>query len=198
VAADVFVPQDRVFPMVAVLQGQSASKLNPQSPVYRIPIIVTGCTSFTGAAIGLVKAAWEAFMADLDHKVTYTDYVSRREAPVIHLLTGEAAMKIEEAQAHARRLAVLADGKGSAGEEWGLEERARSRAYLGRVFRLAKETAEMLNNESGGSSIYTSAPVQRMARDLHALSQHALMHASTNTELYGRILCGQSPNTTYL
>ncbi len=198
VAADVFIPGERVVPLVAVLQGQSASELNPQSPVYRSPMMVTGCTSFTGTAIGLVKAAWDAFTADLDHKVTYTDYGSRREAPVIHLLMGEAAMRIEEAESHARRLAVLADSKCAAGESWSPEERARSRAYLGRVFQLAKETAEMLNNESGGSSIYTSAPVQRMARDLHALSQHAMMHASTNTELYGRILCGQPPNTMYL
>jgi alkylation response protein AidB-like acyl-CoA dehydrogenase len=198
VATDLFVPQDRVLPMAAVLQGQSASELNPRSPVYRVPMIVTGCTSFTGTAIGLVKAAREAFLADLDRKVAYTDYGSRRESPVVHLVLGEAVMKIEEAESHAARLAALADAKGAAGQEWSVEERARSRAYLGRVFRLAKETAEMLNNESGGSSIYVSAPIQRIARDLHALSQHGLMHAATNTELYGRILCGQRPNTMFL
>jgi hypothetical protein len=27
---------------------------------------------------------------------------------------------------------------------------------------------------------------------------HALMHPATNTELYGRILCGLEPNTLYI
>jgi alkylation response protein AidB-like acyl-CoA dehydrogenase len=198
IADNVFVPQDRVIPLVMVLQDQSASQLNPLSAVYRSPMIATGCTSFTGTAIGLAKSAREAFLERLDRKITYTDYGSQREASITHLQLAEATLLIEEAESHALKLAALVDSKGINSEIWSLEERVRSRAYLGRVFKLAKSAAELLIDESGGSSIYTDSPIQRQVRDLHALSMHALMHSSTNAELYGRVLCGLTPNTMYL
>ncbi|MYW09969.1 hypothetical protein GT034_16645 [Streptomyces sp. SID2563] len=39
---------------------------------------------------------------------------------------------------------------------------------------------------------------QRAAWDIRALSTHALMHSTTNAELYGRVLCGLEPNTMYI
>lgn len=198
VARDVFVPGDRVLPMVAILQEQYASKQNAESPVYRAPMMATGCASFTGTAVGLAQAALDAFLARLDRKMTYTNYPTQREAPVTHLQVAEAALKIEEAESHAVRLATLVDTKGAQGAAWTAQERAHARAYLGRVFYLAKGAADILNDASGGSSIYTTVPIQRIARDIHALSMHALMHPTTNFELYGRVLSGLEPNTMYL
>jgi alkylation response protein AidB-like acyl-CoA dehydrogenase len=198
IAKDVFVPADRVLPLVAVLQGNSASEQNVTSPMYRAPMIATGCATFTGTAIGLAKATQDAFMARLDRKITYTDYSSQRDAAITHLQLAEAAMKIEEAESHAARLAALVDTKGASGEEWSLLERTRARAYLGRVFGLAKDAAQIFSDASGGSSIYTTEPIQRSVRDLHALSMHALMHPATNAELYGRVLCGLAPDTVYV
>ncbi|MFE2408618.1 MULTISPECIES: acyl-CoA dehydrogenase family protein [unclassified Kitasatospora] len=198
VAEDVFVPQDRLLPLALVLQEQSASKLNPESALYRAPLIATGCTTFTGTAIGLAKSALATYLEQLDKKITYTEYGSRREAAVTHLQVAEAALQIEEAEGHAARLAALVDAKGAAGEPWTVEERVHARAYLGRVFDRATRTARTLGDASGGGSLYLTGALQRTVRDLHALSLHALMHSSTNTELYGRVLCGLAPNTMYL
>jgi alkylation response protein AidB-like acyl-CoA dehydrogenase len=200
VAENVFVPADHVLPLPVVLQGGSASATNPhsESGVYRTPLLVSGCNVFVGTAIGLVKECKEAFLARLDHKVTYTDYASRREASAVHLVVAEAAMKIEEAEAHAERLTAAIDNQTEPEAEWTLEDRVTARARLGRAFRLANEAARLLGDESGGSSIYTGDGIQRAVRDLHALSTHALMHPMTNAELYGRILCGMPPNTMYL
>jgi alkylation response protein AidB-like acyl-CoA dehydrogenase len=198
VAQDVFVPADRVLPMVAVLQEQFASQLNANSAVYRSPMMATGCTTFTGTAIGMAKAARSAFMDRIDRKITYTDYASQREAPLTHLEVAEASFRIEESELRAAALAAQMDDKCLKGEPWTLEEKVHARAHLGRVFQLCKESAEILSSASGGSSIYTAEPLQRIVRDLHALSMHSLMHSSTNTELYGRILCGLPPNTMYL
>jgi alkylation response protein AidB-like acyl-CoA dehydrogenase len=198
VARDVFVPTDRVMPLVAILQQQSASAINPTSPVYRVPMMAAGCTAFTGTAVGMAKAAQATFMERLDRKITYTEYASQREAPVTHLQVAEALFKIEEAEGHAARLAATADAKGEAGEPWSIEDRVRARGQLGRTFRLAKEATELLNDASGGQSIYSAAPIQRIARDLHALSMHSIMHSTTTAELFGRVLCGLGPNTMYV
>jgi len=107
-------------------------------------------------------------------------------------------MKIDEAEFHAHRLADLVDSKGREGTEWKLEERARTRADVGSVVRLAKEAVGIFANASGGSSIYSGIPIQRINRDVQAVNLHALMHPNTNTELYGRVLCGLEPNTLYI
>jgi alkylation response protein AidB-like acyl-CoA dehydrogenase len=198
VADGVFVPHDRVLPVPLILQGQYASELNADSAIFRAPLMASGCTCFTGVAVGLAKAAAGQFMSRLDRKITYTDYSAQREAPLTHLQVADATLKIEEAESHARRLAVLADSKKGPDDEWTPEERVRSRAYLGRVFHLAKGAADTLKQASGGSSIYTAEPIQRMAQDIDALSMHALMHPTTNFELFGRVLCGLPANTMYL
>ncbi|MFI0366579.1 acyl-CoA dehydrogenase family protein [Actinomadura sp. 1N219] len=199
VATDLFVPGHRVYPMPLVLQEQFASKANADAAVYRAPMMATGCGTFTGAAIGLAKAGLAGFLERLpERKITYTDYARQAEAPLTHLQVAEASLKIDEAGFHADRLAAKLDAKSAEGEPWSLEERVGARAALGRVFSLTKEAVDVLSTASGGSSIYNTEPVQRILRDLQALNQHALMHPDTNFELYGRILCGQPPNTMYL
>lgn len=199
VAKDVFIPHERVLPMVAVMQGQYASELNASSPVYRTPMIPTGASGFIGVAIGMAKAALAQFLERLPgRKITYTDYEVQSAAPLTHFQVAEATLKIDEAEYHAYRMVDLLDEKGASGEEWKLLERVANRGSLGRISQLVKESVDVLAIASGGSSLYRSVPIQRIQRDLHAFNMHALMHANTNFELYGRVLCGLEPNTMYI
>lgn len=199
VAEDVFVPSERTIPMPAVLQGQYLSELNAASPVFRAPMIPTGSVVVASVGIGLARAARTTFLADLpDRKLTYTDYQEKSHAPTTQLQVVEATFKLEEAEFHVRQIADLLDEKGDNGADWKLEERARSRGWLGRSIQLSKDSVDILSAASGGSSIYRSAPIQRIQRDTHACSMHALAQPSVNFELYGRVLCGLEPNSVYI
>ncbi|MFF5788524.1 acyl-CoA dehydrogenase family protein [Streptomyces sp. NPDC012693] len=199
VAQDVFVPQERVIPLPAILQGQYASELNAASPVYRVPLLPVAAASSVGTALGLARAARDVFFDRLPGRtLTYTAYETQAEAPITHHQVAEAVLKIDQAEFHAYRLADLVDSKGVANEEFTLEERARARADMGAVVRLAKEAVDILASASGGSSIYRDVPIQRISRDIQAISLHALMNPQTNNELYGRVLCGLEPNTLYI
>lgn len=199
VASDVFVPNERILPLPAVLRGQYASKKNADAPIYRTPLLPVAAASSVGTAVGLAKGARELFLKRLaDRKITYTSYESQREAPLTHLQIAEATLKIDQAEFHAHRLAALVDAKGVEGSEWKLDERAQARADMGAVCRLTKEAVGVLAEASGGSSIYMDVPIQRFSRDIQAINLHALMHPNTNIELYGRVLCGLEPNTVYI
>lgn len=199
VAKDLFIPQERVLPLPVVLQGQSASARNANSPIYRAPLLPVASASSLGTIVGLAKGAREAFLKRLPgRKITYTEYESQRDAPITHYQVAEGTIKIDQAEFHARRSAELVDTKCVEGTEWKLEERARTRADVGAVVRLAKEAVDIFATASGGSSIYSGIPIQRFNRDIQAVHQHALMHPNTNTELYGRVLCGLEPNTLYI
>ncbi|WP_405146095.1 acyl-CoA dehydrogenase family protein [Sphaerisporangium sp. NBC_01403] len=199
IAQDVFIPAERWLPLPAVLQGQSASPANAGRPIYRTPLLPVASASSVGTVVGMAKGAKEAFFERLpERKISYTAYASQSEAPLTHLQVAEASMKIDQAEFHAHRLASVVDTKGVEGASWTLEERARARADMGAVCRLAKEAVDIFNTASGGSSIYSHVPIQRIARDIQAVNLHALMHPDTNAELYGRILCGLEPNTLYI
>lgn len=199
VAKDVFVPKERVLPLPVVLQGQTTSEQNADIPAYRAPLLPVASASSVGTAVGLAKGARDIFQQRLaNRKITYTGYEKQSEAPVTHLEVAEATLKIDQADFHAHRLARLVDTKSIAGSEWKLDERAQARADMGAVCRLAKEAVDILAGASGGSSIYLDVPIQRHLRDIHAINLHALMHPSTNLELYGRVLCGLEPNTLYI
>ncbi len=200
IAQDVFVPADRVLHIGAVLQGQGgASRANAGRPIYNAPLLPVASASSVGTVLGLARGARDAFFERLpERKITYTGYTSQSEAPITHLQVADATMKIDEAEFHAHRLSGLVDTKGVEGAAWTLEERARARADMGAVCRLAKEAVDIFNTASGGSSIYSHMPIQRIARDIQAVNLHALMHPNTNAELYGRVLCGLEPNTLYI
>jgi alkylation response protein AidB-like acyl-CoA dehydrogenase len=199
VAKDLFIPQDRILPVAAVMQGRCATAINSTAPVYRVPLLPVASASIIGTVIGLARAARDTFFRRLpDRKITYTTYDTQREAPLTHLQVATAAMKMDEAEFHARRLAALVDIKGVEGSEWTIEERARARADMGAAIHLTKRAVNILADASGGTSIYSDQPIQRIAREVQAISLHALMHPETNAELYGRILCGLEPNTQYI
>ncbi|MEV0899189.1 acyl-CoA dehydrogenase family protein [Actinoplanes sp. NPDC049802] len=199
VAEDVFVPQERVLAMGPVLHERYSSVLNADTPIYRAPLLPTACSTVSATAQGLARAALEAFQERLPgRKISYTGYADQREAPLTHLQIAEATVKVDEAEFHAQRAATLVDTKSFGGENWTTEERARVRLDMGAACLRAKEAADVLNTASGGSSIYSHVPIQRIMRDVQALNLHGVMHPNTNLELYGRIVCGLEPDTHYL
>jgi alkylation response protein AidB-like acyl-CoA dehydrogenase len=197
VANNVFVPEERVLSMGPVLQGIHRSVRNAASPVFRAPFMPTACTTVASAALGLGKAAKDAFFERLPgRKITYTAYESQAEAPLTHLQVADAVTRLDEAEFHAYRVAKRIDDNSDT--PWTLEERARARLDMGAVAQRVKEAVDILNTASGGSSIYQDVPIQRIERDVQTLNLHGIMHPNTNLELYGRILCGLEPNTHYI
>jgi alkylation response protein AidB-like acyl-CoA dehydrogenase len=199
VAEDVFVPAQRALPLDVLLRQDTASKLNADTPLYRAPIIAVTAASVVGTAVGMAQAAREVFFTRLPgRKITYTDYSSAAEAPLTHLRAAQACLKIDQAQFHARRVAGDVDDKCASAEPWSVADRARARADQGEAARLAKAAVDIFAAVSGGSSIRTEIPLGRIVQDIRAYTTHALFNPDTNTELYGRVLCGLPPNTPYL
>ena len=198
-AQDVFVPQERILPLGAAMQGRTGGPAGAEGAIYRAPLLPVASASSAGTALGMAKAAAATFLERIEGRgITYTDYASQQAAPLTHLQVADAAMKIDEAEFHVHRLTSTVDLKAAGAHAWTLEERVRARADMGAAVRLARDAVDVLAEASGGSSIFADVPIQRIRRDIQALSLHALMHPDTNAELYGRILCGQQPNTQYV
>ena len=194
VAENVFVPGYRTHPLPEMLEGRYPARHNSDEQYFNLPLASVLIVNAGGTPIGAARGALEAFMERLPGRaITFTDYTNQAEAPVTHLAVGEAALKIESAEAHISRACAILDEH--PGGPVSLEGRIRARAHVSYATGLAREAVEQLFSASGAGAIQSHVPIQRFHRDIQALANHGLMSPSTTTELFGRHLCGLPPNT---
>ncbi|MFI2008690.1 acyl-CoA dehydrogenase family protein [Streptomyces jumonjinensis] len=199
VAQNVHVPARRVLPVGPLLEGAFPSQRNSADPFYRMPVLLLFCAWTAANALGLARAALTEFRERIHQRgITYTFYERQHEAPVTHLQFAEAAMKVSSAELLTADLVELIESKVAGGEPYTTEERARIRAQSGYLARLCKEAADLIGSASGASSLHREVPVQRIVRDLNALSLHSFVNPAANLELYGRVLSGLDAGTPFL
>jgi alkylation response protein AidB-like acyl-CoA dehydrogenase len=195
VAHDVFVPARRAQPLPAMIGGAYVpNRHNAREPYFNLPLAAVLTVNGGGTPVGIAKGALDAFFARLPGRpITYTTYTSQAEAAITHLQTGEAALLLDSADAHIRRAAALLDQPPE--QPLSTRTRVKARAHVAYATGLARQTVDLLFHSSGASAIQSHVPIQRFQRDMQALANHAVMHAPTGIELYGRVLCGLEPNT---
>ena len=199
VAQDVPVPAHRVLPVGPLLAGAVPSRRGSADPFYRMPVLLLFCAWTAANALGLARAALTEFGERIHRRgITYTLYERQHEAPVTHLQFAEAEMKVSSAELLTADFVELIESRAADGTPYTAQERARVRAQCGYLVRLCKEAADLIGSASGASSLHREVPVQRIVRDLNALSLHSFVNPAANLELYGRVLSGLEAGTPFL
>jgi alkylation response protein AidB-like acyl-CoA dehydrogenase len=197
IAEDVFVPAHRALPLPAMIEARYPPRANGANPYFNLPLAAVLTVNAGGMPLGTAQGALELFQERLPgRQITYTDYTNQAAAPVTHLQIGEAALTIESADAHVRRACAILDEPRDGA--FTTLERVRARAHIAYATGLARRAVDILFFASGASAIQSHVPIQRFQRDIQALANHAIMHAETGIELYGRVLCGLPPNTVLI
>src|SRR6185295_18500806 len=192
-AKDIFVPAHRAQPLPGMIGGDYCESRNAANPYYRYPLAAVLAVNAAGTPVGIARAAFELFMANIPGRpMTYTNYTDKAQAPVTHLQVGEAALTIDSADAHMRLACSPLD---EYRKPLSILDRVQMRAHVSAATGLARAATDLLFHASGAGAIQSNVPIQRYQRDMQALSNHAIMHPQTTTELYGRVLCGLEPNT---
>jgi alkylation response protein AidB-like acyl-CoA dehydrogenase len=114
------------------------------------------------------------------------------------MLVAEAAMKIDTAILHAQRAADDLDRAAAEGRHPDLAARARVRIDTALVAKYCREAVELLVAAHGTSSLADANRLQRLWRDVHTASHHAITEWQVNLEVYGKALLGVEPNVTHL
>jgi alkylation response protein AidB-like acyl-CoA dehydrogenase len=199
IAENLHVPDNFLLPMLPLaLEGKHGSVENAKYQAWNVPFVQFAVGVAASPALGMARAAMDNFRDRLPNRgITYTNYERQIEAPLTHLQIGEAAIKIDEAAFHLHRAVDRLDTKSLNGEQWTPEERAVARMDAAAVCARGKEAVDVLNEASGGSSVYSHVPMQRIERDMQTINLHGIMHPNTNKETYGRVLCGLEPNTVF-
>ena len=197
-ATDAFVPEHRFLPYPPAFQGQYRTE-HMDEPVYRVALVPVTVLILAGSQLGAASAALEFVVSKSKTRgITHTTFQRQAESSGFQMLVAEAAMKIDTAYLHALRAADDLDRAAGAGRHPDLTERARVRIDTALAAKYAREAVELLVQAHGTSSLADHNPLQRLWRDVHVASHHAITEWQVNLEVYGRALLGVEPNITHL
>ena len=194
VAENLFVPARRALLLPDMIEGRYPQRHNSANPYFNYPLAPVLTVNAGGMPVGTARGALESFTERLPGRgITYTDYTNKMEAPITHLQLGEATLLADSCDAHVRLAAAIMDRQ--PGNGLTMAARVKARAHIGYATGLARQAVDLLFHASGASAAQAHVPIQRFQRDIQTLANHAVMHAPTAIELYGRVLCGMKPNS---
>jgi alkylation response protein AidB-like acyl-CoA dehydrogenase len=197
-AKDAFVPEHRFLPYPQAFQGQYRTE-HGDEPVYRVAFVPVTVLILAGAQLGAARAALDYVISKSTTRgITHTTIPRQADSAGFQMLVADAAMKIDTAFLHALRAADDLDRAAAAGQHPDLTARARVRMDTSLVAKYAREAIELLVQAHGTSSLADFNPLQRMWRDVHVASHHAITEWQVNLEVYGKALLGIEPNITHL
>jgi alkylation response protein AidB-like acyl-CoA dehydrogenase len=197
-ATDVFVPEHRFLPYPKALHGEYLTE-HKDEVVYRTAFVPVTVLILAGAQLGVARAALDLTKQWAPRRgITHTTFRSQSESAGFQILLAEAAMKIDTAFLHAFRAADDLDRAAGASHLMNLEERARVRVDTALVAKYCREAVELLVQAHGTSSLADWNRMQRLWRDVHVASHHAITEWQVNLEIYGKALLGVEPNISHL
>jgi 3-hydroxy-9,10-secoandrosta-1,3,5(10)-triene-9,17-dione monooxygenase len=198
VAKDVFVPEHRFLPYPPAFQGEYRTE-HKEEALYRSSMVPLTILILIGSQLGGARAALDFVTTNASSRgIAHTNFAKQTESTGFQIQLAEAAMKIETAYLHAFRAADDIDAAARSRRHPDLAARARVRADAALVAKYCREAVDLLVSAHGTSSLADSNPLQRLWRDIHIASHHAITEWQVNLEIYGKALLGVEPNITPL
>ena len=198
VAKEVFVPEHRFLPYPPAFAGQYRTE-HVDEVIYRAALVPVTVLILAGSQLGVARAALDHVRSKAGTRgITHTTFATQSQSAGFQMLFADAAMKIDTAYLHALRAADDLDRAAGEGRHPDLKERARVRMDTALAARYCRDAVELLVQAHGTSSLADSNRMQRLWRDIHVASHHAITEWQVNLEVYGKALLGVEPNITHL
>jgi alkylation response protein AidB-like acyl-CoA dehydrogenase len=180
---DLFVPDRYSF------TRESAADRREHGPLYRFTTFHLYGTGFAAIALGLARAALDAFIALAATKVPKTKTFVLRDNAVVQSQVALAEAKLASARAYL--LDVLQDSWATAvrGEPLALAQRAALKLAGTYAVHQGKDVVDTVYHAAGATAIFEGNPFERRFRDVHTVIQQVQAQFA-NFEMVGQVLLG--------
>ena len=178
---EVFVPEGRWA------QPQAAQPV-VDAPLYRFPFMAALALGVCSVSLGLARRAHDELIDLAGAKRPAQSRRTLAERAVVQAEVAEAEAAFRSARAFVRE--QVADASAAAGRG-PLGEGARRDLRLAATNATLRATAavDLMYHAAGGSAVYRDAPFERIFRDAHVATQHAMV-VSRTLEVLGRVALG--------
>ncbi len=197
VCNEVFVPDHRVFDVVAAGNGDRKSAY--PGTLYKTAFSATLSLMNAAPMVGLGRSALRDTLTLIGEKpVTYTTYAQGKNAPTSQIDVAVADTKINTAYLYMANTADMLDQASVDGRELADLEKARARMAVGVMGKEARDGVDHLLDANGASVFQLTNPVQRAWRDLAVASRHGYLINTTCAQMYGAALLNGQQIATML
>jgi 3-hydroxy-9,10-secoandrosta-1,3,5(10)-triene-9,17-dione monooxygenase len=191
-ARDVLVPHHRTLRLQDLLQATAPGAELNDGPMYRLPLVGTWQVFLTAPAVGIARAAMDAWIARTKRKLRAATGASRPADPVGLARLGGVGARIEAAETLIRQAAETVTSEARAMGRATPSALARARRDNAFSVRLCVEAVEELFLAAGASTLDENSPIQRHWRDVHAVAQHVANGLDMNLRAWGERALGLS------
>lgn len=181
---------EKVFVPSALTLDLLGGAPNTRDGVFALPVLGVLAAGIAAVAIGIAKAALDAFVAIARAKKPMGAKRAIAERELVQALVAECDADVEGTRAHLRHAA-----RGAASGD--LEARARLRIAATRATHRMADVVQRLYKASGGGAVYATQPMQRYLRDVFVATQHVMVGEQTAV-VGGRVLLGLETDPSML
>ena len=180
---NVFVPAPFSF------TRESANDRRENGPLYRFTSYQLFGVSFAGVALGVARAALDAFIAMAASKVPMLAIKPLRESATVQLQVAQAEARLQASRALVFQTLEQMWDTAVHGEAFSMQQRATLRLAAVHAIHQCKEVVETAYHLAGGTAIFEDQTFERRMRDIHAVTQQVQSQIS-NFEVAGQVLLG--------
>jgi alkylation response protein AidB-like acyl-CoA dehydrogenase len=188
--ADVFVPADRAVSLMT-------DRPRAEGTLFRFPVFGLLALGIAAVALGIARTAIDELVRIAGGKTPTGSKRLLGERGVVQMQVAQAEAALESSRAWLR--AVVDEAWETARSSGAIPVAQRSALRLAATEATARAThaVDLMYDAGGGTSIYATSPLQRCFRDVHVVTQHAMV-ASSTYELTGRLLLGLDTDSAML
>ena len=187
--ADAFVPTGR--------WSSFAATPHESGPLYRFPLMSALALGVCSVALGLARRAQDELVDLAGGKRPAGSSRTLAERPAVQAAVARAEAAWRSARALLREALGESWEIAAAGDRLGDEHKRLLRLAATNVTWRSAEAVDLMYHAAGGSAIHESSPLQRVFRDVHVATQHAMVSDRT-LEPLGRLALGLPTDTAQL
>ena len=184
--SDVFVPKHRTFP-------EPPPEPVSYGPLFRLPIVGLFSVGMAASALGIARAAIDELLRLAGTKTPFGMASTLSTRTTAQIAISEAMATVRSARALVVEETTCLWEMVQAGTPVTTEQQALLRIAATHATAASAGVVDRMYTAAGGSAVYASSPLQRLLRDVHAITQHVFVAPPTYEPL-GKILLGMEPD----
>ena len=197
VAEDVFVPEHRILPLTAAVEGGYLGEQTAQS--YQTIFVPSLFMKLVGPHLGMGRAALDYVISKAETKaIAYTGYEKQADSATFQVAVAKASIVLDAAELVAASIADEIYDAAGRGYYAPYSERIEMRAKAGWVVESITNMIHDLMTAHGSAGFADTAVLQRIWRDQATASRHGHTLGASGYEAFGKSLLGREDDARFV
>lgn len=185
-----FIPSHRFLSWAELQAGNKHPTCPNTEPVYEFPLNTANAMSVLAPTLGVASACSEECIKIIRGRVSSGNQQAQINDKIAQVDAGGSAATMSLLRDFLISETVAIENRILQSGPLTHEERGLSRAKVAIASRQALSSAQRLFTALGGSLLPEGTRIERLFRDIHAMSSHFLLQPEPIAEAYGRLLLG--------